>query len=509
MGIKKVTLTIQPHNYTVEVNAGTTIADALLESGIVIHTPCGEKGICKKCALKATGELSQPDNFEISLGDSSLRLACRATLHGTTTVFADSIREYIHYPVLDPTHIYGVAVDVGTTTLHIAFVDVSTNTVLPDITLLNPQRRFGHDVISRISNASNPSIAQKLTQLLLDTIISVVTTACNLSHAETNSIQAIAASGNTVMSHSLLGIDITPLGAYPYTVSITTFDEYRSYRPIKNIFPDATLSVLPVVSAFLGGDFLGGIGMLPQNKRASFFFDIGTNGEMAIIKEDGSIIATSCAMGPALEGMNISSGMTATEGAITHFIMEDGRLHYSSIGTPAGISGTALVDIIAILLDTRVIDTRGAIKNEIPSQLIHQIAIENINGVKVLNIINTVTLSQLDIRNVQLAKGASLAASHILLKESGLTENDIENVYIAGAFGKNVNIENFLRLKFLPQFPNAHYHAVGNTSLQAAIEAIRNNDFIQTLNKIKSRVKAIDLSMHTEFNDIYLQSLDF
>ncbi len=509
MEINKVTLTLQPHNYTVEVDTGITIADALLGCGIVIHTPCGGKGFCKKCVVKATGELSPPDNFEKSLGDSNYRLACRAILEGNATVVADSIGEYIHYPVLDPAHSYGVAVDVGTTTLQIAFVDTTTGTTIPEITLLNPQRRFGHDVISRISHAVNPTTAHKLTQLLLDAIISVITTTCRLSHAETNSIQAIAASGNTVMSYSLLGIDITPLGAYPYTASITIFDNYCNYHPIKNIFPNARLSVLPAVSAFLGGDFLGGIGMLPQHKGASFFFDIGTNGEMAIIKEDGSIIATSCAMGPALEGMNISSGMTATEGAITHFMIEDGRLHYSSIGTPAGISGTALVDIIAILLDTGVIDSRGAIKNEIPSQLVHQIAIENNDGVKVLQILNTITVSQLDIRNVQLAKGASLAAAHILLKESGLTENDIENVYIAGAFGKNVNIENFIRLKFLPQFRNACYHALGNTSLAAAIEALRDKDFVHRLCRIKSSVTAIDLSIHNEFNNIYLQSLDF
>ena len=509
METKKVTVTILPHNTVVTVDAGTTIADALLECGIVVNTPCGGKGICKKCAVQAKGALSQPDNFEKSLGDSSLRLACRATIEGNITVFAPSIREYIHYPVLDPAHTYGVAIDAGTTTLQIAFVDTTTDTVLPEITLLNPQRRFGHDVISRISYAHNSENASRLTRLLIDTITTVITTTCKLSQANTHAIKAIAVSGNTVMTYSLLGLDITPLGTYPYNTSLTTFDDYCNYRPFKKIFPDAAITVLPVASAFLGGDFLGGIGMLPQNKGASFFFDVGTNGEMAIIKDDGTIIATSCAMGPALEGMNISRGMTATEGAITHFLLEEGRLHYVSIGKPAGISGTALVDIIAILLDIGVIDPRGAIQNEIPWQWKGTLSLENHNGVKVLHILNTVTLSQLDIRNVQLAKGASLAASYILLKEAGLTRDDIDNVYIAGAFGKNVNIENFIRLKFIPHFKNAHYHPLGNTSLMAAIEAVRNKELIQRLKKIQRSITAIDLSMHKEFNEMYLQSLEF
>lgn len=508
MNTKKVTLTILPHNTAFAVDAGTTIADALLEYGIVINTPCGGKGICKKCAVKATGALSQPDVFEKSLGDSNYRLACRATLEGNVVVLADSIRENVHYPVLNPTHTFGVAVDIGTTTLQIAFVDMTTDTVLPEITLLNPQRRFGHDVITRISHASDTTIAHKLTQLLLDAIISIITSACRLSRAETNIVKAIAFSGNTVMSYSLSGIDITPLGVYPYRTPVTTFDDYRNYRPLKEKFPEATIIIMPVVSAFLGGDFLGGLGTLSQTGGNSFFFDIGTNGEMAIIKHDGSILATSCAMGPALEGMNISSGMTATEGAITHFMLENGKITFTAIGSPAGISGTALVDLIAILLEIGVIDKSGKI-NTISDAFANQIAIEHNDTIKTLNILNTITLSQLDIRNVQLAKGASLAASRILLKEAGLTEHDIDTVYIAGAFGKNVNIENFTRLQFLPHFTNAHFYTAGNTSLLAAIEAIRNKDFIQKLAAIRSTITAIDLSLHQEFNDLYVQSLNF
>ncbi|MEW6528225.1 MAG: ASKHA domain-containing protein, partial [Spirochaetota bacterium] len=473
------------------------------------NTPCGGKGICKKCAVKASGALSEPDTFEKSLGDSTLRLACRATIQGNATVYADSIREYIHYPVLNHTHAYGVAVDIGTTTLQIAFVDMTTDTVLPEITLLNPQRRFGHDVITRISHASNTTIAHKLTQLLVDAVISIITKACQISRAESNIIKSISFSANTVMSYSLLGIDIAPLGMYPYCTPVTIFDSYRNYRPITQKFSEATITILPIVSAFLGGDFVGGLGILPQTGGNSFFFDIGTNGEMAIIKEDGTILATSCAMGPALEGMNISSGMTATEGAITHFMRKNGEITFTSIGTPAGISGTALVDLIAILLDLGVIDKSGKIADTYPQTFTNQIALEYTDSIKALNVLNTITLSQIDIRNVQLAKGASLAASRILLKEAGLTEHDIDTVYIAGAFGKNVNIENFTRLQFIPHFKNARYNAVGNTSLMAAIEALRNKDFIHQLEAIKKRIRAIDLSLHEEFNDVYVKSLGF
>lgn len=508
METKKATVTILPHNSVVTVNAGTILADALLECGIVINTPCGGKGICKKCAVEATGELSQPDNFEKNLGDSNRRLACRAVIEGNVTVLAESIREYIHYPKLDPTHRYGVAVDIGTTTLQIAFVDLTDASVLPEITLLNPQRRFGHDVITRISNAQNPEVLSKLTQLLTDTIISLITTSCKLSQTEYTNIQTIAISGNTVMSYSFLGIDITQLGTYPYATSVTSFNEYSNYRPFKNTFPKATVCVLPVVSAFLGGDFLGGIATMYKKGSNSFFFDIGTNGEMAIIKKDGSIIATSCAMGPALEGMNISSGMTATEGAITHFMLQDATLACTSLGTPSGLSGTALVDIIAILLQVGIIDSTGVIKT-IPENLKNQISVEYNNGIKTLKICNGITLTQIDIRNVQLAKAASLAASRILLKEAGLTEQDIDTVFIAGAFGKNVDINNFIRLSFIPNFQSAHYHAIGNTSLQAAVEALTNPEFRERLLNIRNSINAIDLSLHSDFNDEFIRSVNF
>ncbi len=508
METKKVTLTILPHKTVVSVDAGTTIADALFEAGIAINTPCGGKGICKKCAVRATGALSQPDTFEQSFGDSNYRLACRAKIEGNAVVFADSFRDTIHYPALNPEHTYAVAIDIGTTTLQISFIDMTANTVLPEIMLLNPQRRFGHDVIARISHAGNPAMATKLTQVLIDTIISVITTTCHLSQAKTHIIQEISVSGNTVMTYSLLGIDITPLGSFPYTTPVTTFDYYRNYRPINNFFPNAAVTVIPVASAFLGGDFLGGLGVLPRASGNSFFFDIGTNGEMAIIKSDGTIIATSCAMGPAFEGMNISGGMTATEGAITHFWLENSTLKYSSMGKPIGISGTALIDIIAICLEKGIINTSGAIAN-IPTPLQNEITITSINGVKALTIPDTVTITQLDIRNVQLAKGASLAAAKILLQESGLTEDDIDNVYISGSFGTNVNINNFIRLECIPHFKNARYHALGNTSLQAAITLLRNKEFMQHLYSIKNTITAIDLSMHKEFNDVYLQSLEF
>jgi len=126
-----------------------------------------------------------------------------------------------------------------------------------------------------------------------------------------------------------------------------------------------------------------------------------------------------------------------------------------------------------------------------------------------LKLLNCITLTQIDIRNVQLAKAASLAASRILLKEAGLTDKDINTVYIAGAFGKNVDINNFTRLSFIPHFTNAHYNAIGNTSLMAAIEAIRNEKFIQSLATMKNNITTIDLSSHHEFNDVYLKSLNF
>ena len=258
----RVTITILPENRSVKVPAGTTIADALLNCNIVLHTPCGGKGICKKCTVHTSGLLSQPDDYEKSLGDSSLRLACRAVIIGDTTIWIDSITQRPRYPELNPTNTYAVAIDIGTTTVQIAFFDMTTKQAMPEITLLNPQRRFGQDVMTRISNANDHAKASHLTQILLQTIITTIQDVCNISGIDIHSIVTIAISGNTVMSYSFLGIDITPLGTYPYTTLITSFDNYNHYPPLKKTFPNAQVTVLPAVSAFLGGDFLGGVGTL-------------------------------------------------------------------------------------------------------------------------------------------------------------------------------------------------------------------------------------------------------
>ena len=246
--------------------------------------------------------------------------------------------------------------------------------------------------------------------------------------------------------------------------------------------------------------------------KNTFFIDMGTNGELYLINSSGEIYATSCAMGPALEGMNISWGMTADNGAITHIWSEQEIFEYHMInnGTPVGITGTALIDIIAELLDRNVILATGAFLRDHDTMLLPEPArFDNRGAVKQITLWNDIALTQKDIRSVQLAKGASLAASRFLLMEAGCAPEDIEQVIIAGAFGEHMDLENFKRLSFIAPFPNAQYHFLGNTSLKSAEKVCMDSSFLVMASELRDRVKEVELSMNPAFNDEFINSMNF
>jgi uncharacterized 2Fe-2S/4Fe-4S cluster protein (DUF4445 family) len=229
------------------------------------------------------------------------------------------------------------------------------------------------------------------------------------------------------------------------------------------------------------------------------------------MNENEDLFATSCAMGPALEGMNIAWGMTAEDGAIT--AVEDGpeglALRVMGSGGPVGISGTGLVDLTANLLKRGIIRPDGAFCKDLkPSDLPSPLAIEEIEGMKALRL-GDIRFTQRDIRNLQLAKAASLAASRILLKESGTAEGSIQQVRIAGAFGEHLNLDNFKALGFLPDFPNALWQFLGNTSLKAAETACMDASFMNKASSLRDQVREVELAPRPGFEDEFIRCITF
>ncbi|MCP4137337.1 MAG: ATP-binding protein, partial [bacterium] len=411
---------------------------------------------------------------------------------------------------------YGIAVDIGTTTVQVSLTDLKNQKSWLIDSFLNPQRRYGHDIIARISAAAEKETAKQISSLVRGEIVSSIKRGLSLLDLEPAGIREIVFSGNTAMTYFLFGLDPAPLGVFPYTASHIDYENYTGNDIGFNLKNNADIYALPAASSYLGGDLVGGLALLDRlgYKEKTFFIDIGTNGEIFLRNKSDEIYATSCAMGPALEGMNISHGMTADEGAINHiqFDKNSGKLHFSIIGNtdPVGICGTGIIDAIALLLEKDLVQPTGAFNKKLLQEEIAAYSNIHYNAeTKSIHLYEDIALSQKDIRNIQLAKGASLAAANILLKESGTDPDEIEQVIIAGAFGENLDINNFKKLAFIPEFKNASYHFLGNTSLKAAELACHDFSFRETAKTLRNSLRVIELSEHPAFNDLFLKSFDF
>lgn len=510
--MSKCRLTLLPSGASRSFPAETPLVEALLDMEAEIKTPCGGKGTCGKCRLTVTGKLSPPTAHEKKIDSPDTRLACQARLQGDVQVYLpERTSDASHaYPVLDPHGKYGVSVDIGTTTVRIALVDHAARTFHDIATFLNPQRRYGHDVISRIAAAANPAVARRQTALIRNTILSAIARASTAMELPASAIERIVFSGNTTMLSLLFGLDVTPLGHAPYAAPCLDFDFLSPDDIGTDRFPHAHIYALPARSAFLGGDLIGGLAVCHAMglTRGIFFIDLGTNGEIFLSDADGAILATSCAMGPALEGMNISCGMTADTGAITHVQTQDGALQYAMLGdgVPAGITGTALIDLLAIFLARGVITPSGALTR---APLPNPARYHDAPRARRIDLWDGLAVTQQDIRSLQLAKAASLAASRMLLSASGCPLEAVEHVVVAGAIGEHLDLDNFRRLGFIPDFPYADYTYLGNTSLKAAQLCCLNLDFLAQARAMRDRVREVALADSPVFQQIFLDAITF
>jgi uncharacterized 2Fe-2S/4Fe-4S cluster protein (DUF4445 family) len=479
------------------------LTEALLDMGIALKTPCGGKGICNKCKVIVEGE-------------SAAVLACRTRITRDLTVHAEQreIDRDIHIPHVRPDDHISVAVDIGTTSVRISLVDTSRKASFEIASFLNPQQRFGHDVISRIAAGRDPSKLQSLQNLIRKAINIRLDNVLNAIELPAGMIEEIVFSGNTTMLYLLFGLEVEPLGRYPYTILTKDFKGILAEEIGLDCIGSARVLSLPVLSAFIGADLVGGLTLCHDLgiTRNAFFIDLGTNGELFLLDGKGDPYTTSCAMGPALEGMNITWGMTADTGAITHIYAEKGGLRYHMIGQgkPVGITGTALVDLIAILLDNGIIAPHGAFSHNVEKyNLLNPLSLNHNGESKRLKLWGDIRLTQKDIRNVQLAKAASLSAARFLLEAAEFDPGDVEHVFIAGAFGENLDLNYFSRLGFIPYFPNATYEFLGNTSLKAAQKACIDPDFLKRAVTLRDKTKEVVLSALPRFQDVFIQSLDF
>ncbi|HPI92384.1 MAG TPA: ASKHA domain-containing protein [Deltaproteobacteria bacterium] len=497
------TVTLLPSGVHRQFPTGTLLSDALLDMGVAVRTPCGSRGTCGKCRVRVEGPPGEVP-------------ACRTPVDRDLSVHAEpgAPDPGVRLPSLGPDSRIGAAVDIGTTTVKIALADIGRGTSFEVSSLLNPQRRYGHDVISRIAAAADPAVRTSMAGLIRRAVKLSLENALAGAGRTMDDIMAAAFSGNTTMLYLLLGMDTAPLGRYPYTAKTRDFPglqpESAGFRPDCR----TEVTALPVLSAFIGGDLVGSLALCHDAGRTenTFFIDLGTNGELFCLDGSGRIFATSCAMGPALEGMNISWGMTADDGAITHIRETPDGLGYDMIGSgePAGITGTAVVDLLGVLLDRGIVNPNGAFSPGLETMALPAPLRPARDGdSRALGLWGPVMLTQKDIRNVQLAKAAALAASRFILDAAGSRPEDIRHVYIAGALGGHADMGGLRRLGFLPAFPDASFEYLGNTSLQAAVQACLDPGFLRRAAALRDRTHEVVLSERKGFQDVFLESVNF
>jgi len=418
--------------------------------------------------------------------------------------------------------IYGIAIDLGTTSIAIELINLMSGENVGDISELNPQILYGDDVISRISYAIQSEDNTKLMQK------SVVSGINNLNEQlvkkigiTQNDIYDVVVAGNTTMIHLLLGIDPSSLGEYPFT---PTFLSNITIPPNKigiHTHPEAQMYIYPAIGGFVGGDITAGLLAINAIKKEKpfLFVDLGTNGEIVIAKQ-GLLYATSTAVGPAFEGVRIQCGMRASIGAIEKITLNNDDIDIKVIGNiePLGICGSALIDLLAILLRLKIINTSGRMLSEsvnnpnVPEKIRKRVKTNNSDVIfEVFHGKNKkIFLSSRDVRQLQLSCSAIKCGIKLLAKEADIGLQTFEKIYIAGTFGFYLNRKNLKTIGIIPEEINEEkIEFVGNSSLAGAKYALINKDLRNNIEEILGIIKHIDLSTIPEFEEEFAMSTFF
>lgn len=403
--------------------------------------------------------------------------------------------------------ILGIAVDIGTTGISAYLVNLETGEVLDKVSCLNPQTQFGGDVLSRISYCiEHEQGILELKRTILNCMNEIVEGLVGDQYNK-NQIYRMIIAGNTTMLHLFLGVHPISIAKAPYRSIFLRKLEVAPEKLHIDINQGGTITLLPSASGYVGADILSGIvaTAFDERKDTSIFIDIGTNGEIVAIA-DGKMAATSTAAGPALEGMNISCGCRAEEGAIDAFhIDEDFQVHYTTIGgNPAkGICGSGLIDIAAALVRKKIVLESGKF-NPNPDPRI-QSRIQD----KKFYVTNSIAISQKDIRQIQLAKGAIATGVTMLLKEIGVAIEDVKEAVIAGAFGYHLNADSILEISLIPKGFKGKITFVGNSSVEGARLALVSEPMLEKMERIQEQVQVLELSVKEEFQKYFIQELNF
>jgi uncharacterized 2Fe-2S/4Fe-4S cluster protein (DUF4445 family) len=416
---------------------------------------------------------------------------------------------------------FAVAIDIGTTTVVASLVDLNSGLELGSETALNPQTQYGLDVLSRIEYAEKTPEGQTLLQtVILDCLNGLIAGLCRRFKIAVKRIYEVTVAANTTMQHLLLGVDPKGIGQAPYIPVFKNEQYFPATELGLNVSPFAHVYCLPGVSSYIGSDIVAGVlvAEIYNSPKNILFIDIGTNGEMVLVK-NGKLSACSCAAGPALEGMNISCGMRASEGAVEGVRINENEIDLKIIDNalPKGLCGSGIMEAVSEIVRIQLVESSGRLKTrekltqESKEQFAGLLAQDTGKKRVILYSENQVevAISQSDIRQVQLAKGAILSGFYALLRHMDLEIGDLDEVIIAGAFGAHLKVESLIGVGLIPAELEQKVRYIGNSAKTGAFLSLVSQDVRSKLEQIAREIDYFELSVEPGYEKLFTRCLSF
>ncbi len=411
----------------------------------------------------------------------------------------------------------GVAIDIGTTTIVAYLMDLSSGKEICVRSEMNPQIGHGDDVISRITFAmERPDGGAILQSLVIECVNNLIDACCSSAGISTKEVYEVVAVGNTAMHHLLLGLDASPLAHAPYVPVVTDAIDTKSVDLGINVLPEGYVHTLPNIAGFVGADHVAVLmaSLRGESDRPRLVVDIGTNGEISLVCSKG-IASTSCAAGPAFEGANLSFGMRGTEGAIDHlYISDDMDVAYSTIGKakPRGLCGSGVLDAVAEMFRTGILDSSGRIVEELHSP---RILVRNgesrfvIATEKESAIGEPIVITQNDILQIQYAKAAMYVGATVLMERMGVIRDSLDRIHLAGAFGNYADPRSARMIGLLPDIPLEKIEGIGNAAGTGAKMALLNRRVRDEASVLAEKIEYVELAAQPGFEDKFYSALFF
>lgn len=527
----------------VPAQRGENIMELAQKAGVQIDVPCSGNGTCGKCRVRLiSGGLDVEKNMKLSEEDyeDGWRLACQSRVNSDAVIWvpasAAAFKSDIQTADLSSEEElktyenaleeifsaglsrgctetgYGIAIDIGTTTVTGAMLDLATGDVMAKTSLGNGQIRYGADVINRIIQQSKPGGREKLQKAVREeTVVPLMKNLCKGAGVEPDAVTRVVIAGNTTMEHLFVGADGESIRLEPYVPEFLELHGKTAGELELPVNPAATVIFAPNVGSYVGGDITAGTltTMLWNREDLSLFVDLGTNGELVFGNGD-YMLTCACSAGPAFEGGDISCGMRATTGAVESIVIDAETMEptLTIIGEgakPAGLCGSGLIDTISELFRCGIINAKGKFvkegkrikREEYVSSYVLAFADETATG-------RDVEINEVDIDNFIRAKAAIFSAIRTMLNAVDMTIDDIAKVQIAGGIGSGISIENAISIGMLPKQPVEKYEYIGNSSLTGACAMLLSDEATDKVFELGQNMTYLELSTHPGYMDEFV-----